>query len=420
MIHELFYINQWINSGDPSFIGKNNVMPEWFCAETRGMLNFIQDYCRKYNSTPTHRTMKTNFSDYVEYAPEDIDPTPAIIEYVKSSYVDSQVTPILTKMVESSLNPLGFINSVQDAVFSMQEVLKKVSGGTETYSWVKSAIDRYNHYMETHGKESAVGYPTGLSGLDNIMGGLLPDDWLLITARMGEGKSLLGDYIGYSVWNHLVKEGIPSSVLCINTEMTATQVSYRLDTLKYHVSNTALRFGKVADVEAYGEYMERLSKFEQDYFIVTQNDFGRNFTPMDIRAMIIDKNPSLVIVDQLYDIYDGTGERDIRKRIVNVTNALRAINLEAGIPFIVMAQAGRESARVAKKDKSATPDLDHIQESDNPAQKATKVLSLHLNDDILTLSLKKNRDGAKGGNLYYKVNIDQGLWTETDEETLNF
>ena len=166
--------------------------------------------------------------------------------------------------------------------------------------------------------------------------------------------------------------------------------------------------------------MERLNQFEQDYFIVTQNDFGRNLTPIDIEALIEEKKPALVIIDQLYDIYDGTGERDIRKRIINATNALRTLNLKSGIPFIVMAQAGRESARAAKKDQKATPELEQIQESDNPAQKATKVLALHLYNDILTISLKKHRDGEKGGNLYYKLNIDQGIWTETDEDTLNF
>lgn len=419
MIHELFYINQWINSKDPLFMLKNKVMPEWFSPEAKPILDFVKDYCDKYHATPTHHMVKSNFSSYVEYAPEDLDTPSAIIEYIKSSYVDNQVTPILQKLVESSLNPLGFVGAVQQTVFDIQEVLKKVLNGGDTYSWVKNSIDRYAKYMDTHGKE-VTGYPTGLTGLDDIIGGLMPDDFMLITARMGEGKSLLGDYIGFNVWNYLVKEGIPSSVMCINTEMTATQVSYRLDTLKFHVSNKALRFGKVADTDAYKDYMERLNQFEQDYFIITQNDFGRNLTPIDIEALIEEKKPALVIIDQLYDIYDGTGERDIRKRIINATNALRTLNLKSGIPFIVMAQAGRESARAAKKDQKATPELEQIQESDNPAQKATKVLALRLYNDILTISLKKNRDGEKGGNLYYKLNIDQGIWTETDEDTLNF
>ena len=89
---------------------------------------------------------------------------------------------------------------------------------------------------------------------------------------------------------------------------------------------------------------------------------------------------------------------------------MRTLNLKSGIPFIVMAQAGRESARAAKKDQKATPELEQIQESDNPAQKATKVLALHLYNDILTISLKRIQRWRKGGNLYYRLNIDQKVF----------
>ena len=83
------------------------------------------------------------------------------------------------------------MGAVQQTVFDIQEILKKVLNGGDTYSWVKNSIDRYAKYMDTHGKE-VTGYPTGLTGLDDIIGGLMPDDFMLITARMGEGKSLVG------------------------------------------------------------------------------------------------------------------------------------------------------------------------------------------------------------------------------------
>jgi len=420
MMYELFYLNHWINSGDPSFNSKNKLLPEWLNQESVGLFDFVRDHCSKYGKPPTHRLMKENFEQYVEFESTDLDPPKAIIESIKGTYVDSKITPILTKMVESSREPLSFVESVRQAISDMQEVVSRVSSGSDLYSWVSSSLSRYEQYMETHGEDGVKGYPTGLGTIDELIGGISNDDLLLITARMGEGKSLLGDYIGHSVWNYLVKNNIKNPILCINTEMTVKQVAYRLDTLKFHISNNALRFGKVADVEAYREYLERLSTFDTDYYIVTQDMFGRNITPMDISAMIEEKTPALVIVDQLYDISDGTGEKDIRKRIVNVSNSLRRINLEYGIPFVVMAQAGRESAKAVKKDPSATPELDHIQESDNPAQKATKVLALRLSNDIMTMALKKNRDGQKGENVFFKVDIDKGLWMEMEEATVNF
>jgi replicative DNA helicase len=39
--------------------------------------------------------------------------------------------------------------------------------------------------------------------------------------------------------------------------------------------------------------------------------------------------------------------------------------------MMMLAQSGREAAKEARKSSSASPELDQIQESDNPAQKAT-------------------------------------------------
>lgn len=420
MLYELFYLNRWINSENASFINEHKILPEWFNSKAIGMLNFVRNYCDKYGKPPTHRLMKENFAEYVEFESSDLEPIPAVIESLKGTYVDSKITPILSKMVEASKEPLSFVDSVRKAVTEMQDVISGLYSGSDVYSWVASASERYEEYMKTHGKEQAKGFPTGLGTIDDIIGGIIEDDFLLITARTGEGKSITGDYIGQNVWNYLVKKDIKKPILCINTEMTVKQVAYRLDTLKFHISNSALRFGRVADTEAYREYLERLNTFDVDYYIVTPDMYGRNITPYDVSGLIEERDPALVIIDQLYDINDGTGERDIRKKIVNVSNALRKINLDYGVPFVVMAQAGRESAKAVRRDPNATPELDHIQESDNPAQKATKVLALRLSSDIMTMALKKNRDGKTGENVFFKVDADKGIWYEMQEETVNF
>ena len=57
------------------------------------------------------------------------------------------------------------------------------------------------------------GIPDGLGTIDSPVG-ITGDDLLLVTARMV--KSLVGDYIGYNVWNHLVKNNIKNPILCIN------------------------------------------------------------------------------------------------------------------------------------------------------------------------------------------------------------
>ena len=204
--------------------------------------------------------------------------------------------------------------------------------------------------------------------------------------------------------------------------MPQLEISYRLDTLKRHFSNTALNQGKLQDHELYREYLEELSKKDTSFLILSQEaNNGKAFTPNDIRAIIESEKPAFMVIDQLYDISDGTGERDIRKRIVNATSAIRDINLYTRTPTMLIAQAGREAAKNAKKDPTVTPELYEIQESDNPAQKATRVITLRLiGGDLFKLSLKKNRGGRKDVDVFFRVKIDTGIWEEDTVDTSIF
>ena len=131
--------------------------------------------------------------------------------------------------------------------------------------------------------------------------------------------------------------------------------------------------------------------------------------------------PWLIVIDQLYDLSDGTGEREIRKRIVNISNSIRDINLYTRTPIIWVAQAGRDSAKEAKKDSLVSPELHHVQESDTPAQKSTKVITLRLiNNEVFKLSLKKNRGGKRDKDVYLRADIDRGYYGEIEEEALAF
>jgi replicative DNA helicase len=412
-------INHWVNSGDPAFPPKNKVPRYLFHEATHKIYDYIESFCQRNGKPPTHQSLANKFEDYVIFEPMDIDPVDAVLYAMKGRYM-SRASVRYIRELAAHAEDETFINSLKTFQVNIDKLIKEHTTEVGYYSWIKNAMDRYQEYMKRHGRNGLLGYPTGLSKLDELTGGIQEDDFVLITGRTGQGKSLLGDFIGFNVWKHCVKNNITNPVLCINTEMTASQVSFRLDALKAHISNTALRLGKLADTETYENYLKRLADVENDYIIITQDELGRNITPMDIQSLIDEKKPCIVIIDQLYDIHDGTGERDIRKRIVNVSNALRDINLKTKVPFLVMAQAGREAAREAKKDTKATPEIHQVQESDNPAQKATKFLSLRLSGDAMMISLKKNRDGKKDEDIYLKIDIDKGIWEEIEKEEEQF
>jgi replicative DNA helicase len=275
--------------------------------------------------------------------------------------------------------------------------------------------------MKRHGHTGLWGLPTGIKTLDELTGGWRNDDLVLLAGRTNEGKSMVGGFFAYHAWRALQTANINSPVIYITTEMPELEVSFRLDTLKAHFSNRALNEGHLPEHELYQEYLQELKKKDTSFLILSEEaNGGRPFTPLDIRALIESEKPAFMVIDQLYDLSDGTSESDIRKRIVRVTNGIRETNLYTQTPMMLIAQAGRNAAKEAKKDPNATPELFDIQESDNPAQKATRVLTLRLLNDTFKMSLKKNRGGKKDQDIFMKADLDSGYWEENFPETLVF
>jgi len=417
MIEEISLINHWLKSKDVGFLHKHNIDRTYFFV-LKNAVTWIEDFIRQTGTTPSPELVATEFEDFKKL--ENLDSVDYIISKLKEEKLYTEYRPVL----ESNAALLND-GKVMEAVWKMKSdaeaLLTKYTASSEYHDWVKHALKRYDMYMEKHGQSGLAGIPTGISKLDELTGGWKDDDLILVTARLSEGKSLLGGYFTYHAWRYVQEAGVNAPVIYISTEMPELEIAYRMDTLKYHLSNTELSQGKLKDADLYRECLEELQKKDSSLLILGQDaNGGRAYTPADIQRLIYSERPALICIDQLYDIDDGTGERDIRKRIVNVSTAIRNINLATKTPTILIAQAGRDAAKTAKKDILATPEIHDIQESDNPAQKATKILALRLVGDVLKMTLKKARGGKRDVDMFMRVDIDRGFWEEESPECLAF
>lgn len=418
MRNEIQLINHYINSRDTNFLSKNNILSEYFIA-TDNIIKWIEEYVKANKSLPTIETVDDKFEDFEII--NDLDAVPYLVEELKKNKVYMEYRPMLMESAEliSKGQVLEAINKMR---LDVESLSRTYTGKVERYDWVKDADLRYEKYLEMHNKEGLSGISTGINKLDDLTGGWKKDDLILVAGRLGEGKSMISMYFAYHAWWSFLKAKMNSPVIYISTEMPKLEVAYRLDTLRSHFSNRELNQGKLSDIEAYKEYLLELEKKSNSLLILTEDsNKGKAFTPNDIRSIIESERPGLVVVDQLYDLSDGTGERDIRKRIVNVSDQIRDVNLYTETPMIWVAQASRESAKEAKKDSKASPEIHQVQESDTPAQKSTKVITLRLiNNEVFKLSLKKNRGGERDVDVYLRADIDRGYYGEIEEETLAF
>ena len=408
-------LNLWLSSKDIGFIRKAGLGREHFFVLTEAY-DWVESFYKRTGKLPAIETLATEFEDVRKL--EHVEPISYLSDVLKEQKAYTEFRPVLSKNAE-----LVSSGKTIDAMWQMRSeldrMLKTYAPSMERYDWVKNALERYDLYMEKHGQTGLAGIPTGHSELDKLTGGWRDDDLILVSGRLSEGKSLVGGYFGYHAWKYIQQAGVDAPVIYITTEMPELEIAYRLDTLRSHFSNKGLMEGKLQEPELYRDYLEELSQRKNSFMILSQeSNGGRAFTPNDIRAIVESEKPAFLIVDQLYDIADPSGESDIRKRIVKTSNAIREINLSTKTPTILLAQSGRAAAR---KEEDATPELHEIQESDNPAQKATRAITLRLiNNERFKLSLKKNRGGKRNEDVYFKVDIDSGRWYEETVETSAF
>ena len=418
MRNEIQLINHYIKSRDTNFLNDNNVDVSFFIS-TLEIIEWIEEYKGRNNSLPTIETVENQFNDFEII--EELDAVPFLVDELRKNKVYMEYRPLLMESAEMMAEG-QVIEAVNKMRVDVEQLTRNYTGRIERYDWVKDANLRYEEYLKVHNNEGLSGISTGINKLDDLTGGWKEDDLILIAGRLGEGKSLVSMFFAYQAWWSFLKANMNVPVIYISTEMPELEVAYRLDTMRSHFSNRELNEGRLSNVEAYKEYLEELERKTNSLLILTEDsNNGKAFTANDIRNIIESERPGLVVVDQLYDLSDGTGERDIRKRIVNVSNQIRDVNLYTKTPMIWVAQAGRDSAREARKDEKASPEIFQIQESDTPAQKSTKVITLRLiNNEILKLSLKKNRGGEKDEDVFLRADIDKGYYGEIEEEALAF
>lgn len=416
MIEELQLLNIWLTSKDIGFLRKLGIDISYFPI-CKDIIKWVEDFATQTGKLPSVDTVVYEFPDDFKKL-SDLEPTEYLVNKLKEERAYQEYRPLLidnAKLVEEGTT----IEAMWCMKNKLEQMLRNYTGKMNQYDWVKHALERYEQYMLKHGKEGIMGIPTGINALDDLTGGWRDDDLILVSGRTNEGKSLVGGWFAYHAWKYVQKAKTNDPIIYFSTEMPELEIAYRLDTLKAHFSNRALNEGKLANIESYREYLEELSKKDSSFLILTQeSNGGKPFTPTDIRSIIESEKPAFICIDQLYDISDGTGERDIRKRIVNVSNSIRDINLLTKTPTMLITQSNRDAAKSAKKDINATPELHDNQESDNPAQKATRAITLRLiNNELFKMTLRKNRGGKRDVDVYMKANIDTGVWEEETPET---
>ncbi len=394
------------------FIQRNKLDETYFPGYEEEFL-FIKNHYYKYNIVPDLSTFLSKFPDFDLFEVNESEQ--AMLEAIKEEKAYSLIRPLLVKIDEKARE-----NSLEAAKLLREEAEKilrqvQIKSSVEPYDLFRNAEDRLKDYLKRLEMKGLLGYTSGIPSLDEITHGWYGEDFIALTARIGQGKSWISEYMALMAWSFS-----KAKVLYLSLENSKLLAGYRADTILKHFSNDSLLSGKyILKSDNYGrpeltkddyvKWIEEAKNFDVPFIILDETDNGGSqFTIEDVAELIEIHQPNLVFIDQLSLLGPSRRFNSIREHYIHITRTIRKMVNKYKIPIFLACQSGREAAKMFSKDKESTPELHHIAESDSVGQDATRVISLRAGDGLLKISLKKNTFGRDNLEVNLRWDIDHG------------
>lgn len=236
---------------------------------------------------------------------------------------------------------------------------------------VREAGSLDNYVMRMMDPAAMSGMPTGLKDIDRVIGGLRPDELIVVAARPSMGKSA---FAGNVIENVLTDD--PERVVAwFALEMSKQAVESRLLASSARVDLRSLRFGVQGSMTQkidLGHALERL--LEQRCFI----DDSSYQTPIKMRAKCRQLKRKfdrldLIVVDYL-QLVSGGGKFESREKEVSfISRGMKALAKQLHVPVVALSQLNRTVE--GRSDKR--PILSDLRESGSLEQDADIVAFLH-------------------------------------------
>lgn len=252
--------------------------------------------------------------------------------------------------------------------------------------------------IEDMQREGAPCIRTGLHDLDNLIGGLFAQDFLIIAARPAVGKTALG----LSMLYNLVRVAeADTSAIFFSLEMSSKQLVQRLAAMECGIDVQMLRRRTIPrdKIESFASAMRRLSALP----IYTYDYSG--MTPASLRAAVMrhlrDNPRAAVFIDYLQLMDDSKRREGRQQEVSDISRAIKKLAREADVPVVALAQLNRQVEGRASK----IPMLSDLRESGSLEQDADIIMFIHreelydANTDkkgVAELHIAKHRNGPTG------------------------
>ena len=317
----------------------------------------VPDYLVKITkfSTSSRQTIEYSKLVYDLYVKRElIKISENIIDTAKLNDLDHDGQSIIENF-EKSLFDLAEKGSFSSSLIKFDEAMKMT---------IEMASNAYKN------DEGIVGVPTGLTDLDDRLGGLHKSDLLIIAGRPSMGKTALATNIAFHAAKKIQEDGRRSTIAFFSLEMSSEQLSTRILAEQSRIRSNDIRRGRISE-DQFDKFIET-SKDIADLPLYIDETPAISIAALSNRARRIKRlyGLDMVVVDYI-QLMRAANFRDGRvQEISEITQGLKALAKELAVPVLALSQLSR--AVEQRDDKK--PQLADLRESGSIEQDADVVM----------------------------------------------
>lgn len=351
---------------------------------------YISKYVKEYSDAPSPDTLLGELGIQLPEAP--IEPLAFWVSKVKELILhltmESKLSIVTTLMDEG--RTFEAWEALENSATSLRSLRKEKTKGPVSIFGAEGPLgDVKKRYLRLKAGERGV--PVPWPTWDEAMRGLWPEEFVLLVARTGVGKTWALLCWAIHAWR------LGHNVLFVTTELSHETIAFRTLALKFGMDYSKMRTGKLPSLHE-AKFLMALDNPYEPKPSVFDTDGNRIPTPMTsdfwlvggdhtgsigaLDAVVEELKPDLLLVDGMY-LFKAPGVGRTEK-MATLFNDFKILLIRHKIPGIVTHQMNRDGAK--KKSLGGGMRLEHISLSDNAGWVSDYVFAL-------TQTKEQNSDG---------------------------
>ncbi|NCF46211.1 MAG: replicative DNA helicase [Alphaproteobacteria bacterium] len=323
-----------------------------------------------------------------------ISDAPDYAQLIHNNYLRRELIRISDSVIRDASQPdidnsaFRQIEAAEQYLFNLAEKDVAESGLRPFLSVLTETIRQAEIAANSDGHLS--GLSTGLTGLNNLLGGMHKSDLIILAGRPGMGKTALATNIAFHAATTTRTGEHAAPVAFFSLEMSAEQLGLRILSERSELDSEKIRRGKLKTDE-FSQLVDANREINSaPFFIDDTPALSISQVASRARRMKRTSGLGLIVVDylQLLQAQIGIKPENRVQEISNITRSLKALAKELDIPVLALSQLSR--AVEQREDKR--PNLADLRESGSIEQDSDVVMFVYREEYYLGKSEPERKD----------------------------